>query len=133
MDPCATIQSSNRRLLARGERWLHSVREEENVAGRYTGELLNVPPTGEVRAQALRDFAEANDIDLAESVAYADSSSDLPLLEAVGFPVAVNPETRLASLSIKRGWLMETWSKAEGKTDKLLPFAPLPTARRSRK
>jgi HAD superfamily hydrolase (TIGR01490 family) len=101
--------------------------------GRYTGELLNVPPTGEVRAQALRDYAEANGIDLGESVAYADSSSDLPLLDAVGFPVAVNPETRLASLAIKRGWLMENWSKAEGGTDKLLPFAPLPTLRRSRK
>jgi HAD superfamily hydrolase (TIGR01490 family) len=107
--------------------------EMSQQSGRYTGELLNVPPTGEVRAQALRDFAEANDIDLSESVAYADSSSDLPLLDAVGFPVAVNPETRLASLAIKRGWLMETWSKAGGKTDKRLPFAPLPTARRSRK
>ena len=77
--------------------------------GRYTGELLAVPPTGEVRAQALRDFAEANDYDLAESVAYADSSSDLPLLDAVGFPVAVNPETRLASMATKRGWLIEYW------------------------
>ena len=107
--------------------------EMSQQEGRYTGELLQVPPTGEVRAQALRDFADANDLDLAESVAYADSSSDLPLLEAVGFPVAVNPETRLASLAIKRGWLMEHWSKAEGKTDKLLPFAPLPVLRRSRK
>ena len=101
--------------------------------GRYTGELLNVPPTGEVRAQALRDYADANDLDLAESVAYADSSSDLPLLDAVGFAVAVNPETRLASLAIKRGWLIESWAKADGGTDKLLPFSPLPTARKSRK
>lgn len=101
--------------------------------GRYTGELLNVPPTGEVRAQALRDYAEANDFDLAESVAYADSSSDLPLLDAVGFPVAVNPETRLASLAIKRGWLIESWEKADGGTDKTLPFGPLPSPRRSRK
>ncbi len=101
--------------------------------GRYTGELLSVPPTGEVRAQALRDFAEANDFDLAESVAYADSSSDLPLLDAVGFPVAVNPETRLASMAIKRGWLIEYWSKAGGGTDKLLPLGPLPALRRSRR
>jgi alcohol-forming fatty acyl-CoA reductase len=101
--------------------------------GRYTGELLNVPPTGEVRAQALRDYAEANGLDLAESVAYADSSSDLPLLDAVGFPVAVNPETRLASLAIKRGWLIESWSKSGGGTDKLLPFGPLPTLRKSRR
>ncbi|MGH1491245.1 MAG: HAD-IB family hydrolase [Acidimicrobiales bacterium] len=101
--------------------------------GRYTGELLSVPPTGEVRAQALRDYADANGFDLAESVAYADSSSDLPLLDAVGFPVAVNPETRLASMAIKRGWLIEYWSKAGGGTDKLLPLGPLPALRRSRK
>jgi len=107
--------------------------EMSQTGGRYTGELLNVPPTGEVRAQALRDYAEANGFDLSESVAYADSSSDLPLLDAVGFPVAVNPETRLASLAIKRGWLIESWAKAPGGTDKLLPFGPLPSRRRSRK
>ncbi len=107
--------------------------EMSQTDGSYTGELLNVPPTGEVRAQALRDYADANDLDLAESVAYADSSSDLPLLDAVGFPVAVNPETRLASLAIKRGWLIENWAKADGRTDKRLPFSPLPSARKSRK
>lgn len=107
--------------------------EMSQTGGRYTGELLNVPPTGEVRAQALRDYAQANGFDLAESVAYADSSSDLPLLDAVGFPVAVNPETRLASLAIKRGWLIESWAKADGGTDKLLPFGPLPTRRKSRR
>ena len=107
--------------------------EMSTIEGRYTGELLAVPPTGEVRAQALRDYAEANGFDLAESVAYADSSSDLPLLDAVGFPVAVNPETRLASMATKRGWLIEHWSKAGAGTDKWLPMGPLPTPRRSRK
>lgn len=99
--------------------------------GRYTGELLSVPPTGEVRAQALRDHADRLGIDLAESVAYADSSSDLPLLDAVGFPVAINPETRLASIAMKRGWLIEYWSKAAGGSDRILPLGPLPVARRT--
>ncbi|MFV0525449.1 MAG: HAD-IB family hydrolase [Acidimicrobiales bacterium] len=101
--------------------------------GRYTGELTSVPPTGEVRAQALRDYAEANGFDLAESVAYADSTSDLPLLDAVGFPVAVNPEVRLATLATKRGWLIEQWAKAAGGSDRLLPLGPLPTPSRSRR
>lgn len=101
--------------------------------GRYTGELLTVPPTGEVRAQALRDYASQHDVDLAESVAYADSSSDLPLLDAVGFPVAVNPETRLASIAIKRGWLTEHWTKAQGGTDRVLPLGPMPHLRKSRR
>ena len=39
---------------------------------------------------------------------------DLPMLEAVGFPVAVNPETRLAAIARKRGWLVEDWAKASG-------------------
>lgn len=80
----------------------------------YTGELLNVPPTGESRAQAMTEFATANDIDLGESIAYADSASDLPMLEAVGFPVAVNPETKLAGIARKRGWLVEDFHKAKG-------------------
>jgi len=90
--------------------------------GQYTGELEQVPPTGESRAQALMDYAEAHGIDLAESVAYADSTSDLPMLEIVGFPVAVNPETRLASLARKRGYLVENFTKADGAPRTLVPI-----------
>ncbi|MEE3103087.1 MAG: HAD-IB family hydrolase, partial [Actinomycetota bacterium] len=57
-------------------------------------------------------------------VAYADSASDLPMLEAVGFPVAVNPEVRLASIARRRGWLTEDFAKAGGMTNRLLPLAP---------
>ena len=83
-----------------------------------------MPPTGEARAQALFDYADANGFDVAEGVAYADSTSDLPMLEAVGFPVAVNPETRLAALARKRGWLVEHFDKAKG--------APRPSSRSAR-
>jgi HAD superfamily hydrolase (TIGR01490 family) len=89
---------------------------------RYSGEMAHVPPTGETRAQALADYARAEGLDLAEAVAYADSSSDLPMLEAVGFPVAVNPETRLAAVARKRGWLVEHWGKAAGGPRPLLPM-----------
>ncbi|MEY2436252.1 MAG: alcohol-forming fatty acyl-CoA reductase [Acidimicrobiaceae bacterium] len=92
---------------------------------RYAGELTDVPPTGESRAQILFDYCKAHDLDPAESVAYADSASDLPLLEAVGFPVAVNPETRLAAIARKRGWLVEQFAKSPGAPSKLLPLAPL--------
>ncbi|MGH9243319.1 MAG: HAD-IB family hydrolase [Acidimicrobiales bacterium] len=92
--------------------------------GTYSGELTAVPPTGEARAQELLDFAAAEGLDLAESIAYADSSSDLPMLEVVGFPVAVNPETRLAAIARKRGWLVEQWARADGGPLKLLPLAP---------
>jgi HAD superfamily hydrolase (TIGR01490 family) len=90
--------------------------------GAYTGELLDVPPTGESRAQAMMDYADREGVDLRESVAYADSTSDLPMLDVVGFPVAVNPETRLAALARKRGWLTEQWGKADGDRGPLLPI-----------
>ena len=75
-----------------------------------------------VRAQALFDYAAAHGFDPAEGVAYADSTSDLPLLEAVGFPVAVNPETRLAALARKRGWLVEHFDPAPGAPRPVLPL-----------
>jgi HAD superfamily hydrolase (TIGR01490 family) len=93
--------------------------------GTYSGEMSVVPPTGEVRAQILSDYCEAEGFKLDECVAYADSSSDLPLFEAVGFPVAVNPETRLAAIARKRGWLVEHWSKAAGGPRPLLPIGNL--------
>ncbi len=92
--------------------------------GRYDGRLLSVPPTGEARYQLLVDFAAEHDLDLRESVAYADSTSDLPMLEAVGYPVAVNPETKLATLARRRGWLVENWSTSAGAPAKPLPIAP---------
>ncbi len=93
--------------------------------GAYTGELTRVPPTGETRAAALREYAAAEDLDLAESVAYADSTSDLPMLEAVGFPVAVNPETKLARLARRRGWLIENFDPAPGGPRPLLPVGSM--------
>jgi HAD superfamily hydrolase (TIGR01490 family) len=98
--------------------------------GRYLGQMVDVPPTGESRASALFDYARLHDLDLAEAVAYADSSNDLPMLEVVGFPVAVNPETRLASLARKRGWLIEQWSKAPGFRPNPVPLAPRRTVTR---
>jgi hypothetical protein len=46
------------------------------------------------------------------------------MLEAVGFPVAVNPETRLATIARKRGWLVEQFEKAPGGPRRALPLAP---------
>lgn len=90
---------------------------------RYTGELLAGPPTGEARALLMADYADEHGIDLAESVAYADSASDLPMLEAAGHPVAVNPETKLAAIARKRGWHVEQWPRSPGGPRPLLPIA----------
>jgi HAD superfamily phosphoserine phosphatase-like hydrolase len=90
--------------------------------GRLTGELVKAPPTGEARALVMAEYADAHGLRLEESVAYADSASDLPMLEAVGHPVAVNPEAKLATIARKRGWHVEHWSKAPGGPRPLLPI-----------
>jgi HAD superfamily hydrolase (TIGR01490 family) len=92
--------------------------------GRLTGELVDAPPTGEARALIMAEYAGTHGIDLEQSVAYADSASDLPMLEASGHPVAVNPETKLAAIARKRGWHVEHWPKAEGGPRPLLPIGP---------
>lgn len=94
--------------------------------GILTGELVEVPPTGEARALLLAQYAKDNGFSLADSVVYADSTSDLPMLEAVGFPVAVNAEPKLAAIARKRGWHVEYWTKSKGTPATLLPLAPRP-------
>ena len=92
--------------------------------GKLTGRMEYLPPIGEARAIVLEDYAERHEIDLRESVAYADSASDLALLEAVGYPVAVNPEARLTLIARRRGWHVEDWPKASGGAARPLPLGP---------
>ena len=107
---------------------------------------MTVRPDGTYRARCCRcrpparpgprcspTTARAEGLRLDEAVAYADSTSDLPMLEAVGFPVAVNPETRLAAIARKRGWLVEHWAKASGGPRPLLPIGPLMVERERRR
>ena len=96
----------------------------ESRDGRLTGHLTTLPPIGEARALLLAEYAEQHSISLDESVAYADSASDLAMLEAVGFPVAVNPEARLSAIARRRGWHVEHWAKAEGGSHRPLPLGP---------
>jgi hypothetical protein len=56
------------------------------------------------KAVAIAEMAEREGFDLADSYAYSDSISDLPMLEAVGHPVAVNPDAALAALAREQGW-----------------------------
>jgi HAD superfamily phosphoserine phosphatase-like hydrolase len=102
--------------------------------GRLTGELLVGPPTGEARAMIIMAYCDAEGLSIEQAVAYADSASDLPMLEAVGHPVAVNPEAKLAAIARKRGWHTEHWARAPGGTRPLLPIGPLlpPASRAAR-
>ncbi len=75
----------------------------EVVDGVYTGRGIR-SLHGENKAAAVRELAAAERFDLAASTAYSDSHTDLPFLEAVGNPVAVNPDRELRRVAAARGW-----------------------------
>jgi len=71
--------------------------------GKYTGEV-EVYAYGSQKADAVRAVAEAEGISLADSYAYSDSVTDLPLLGLVGHPHAVNPDRDLKAVAEEHGW-----------------------------
>ena len=82
--------------------------------GLLTGDLQSPPPAGEARGALLEEYAATNGIELGDSFAYADSLSDLPMLELVGTPVVINPDPRLSSVAGQRGWRIERWVMPRG-------------------
>lgn len=77
---------------------------EVDEDGNYTGRLVGAVTHGPEKAKAVADIAERHGIELANAAAYSDSINDLPLLESVGHPHAVNPERELRRLALNRGW-----------------------------
>ena len=76
----------------------------EVVDGRYTGRAAGPFTYREGKAEAIRELASEENLDLAASYAYSDSESDLPMLRAVGHPVVVNPDAALARVAREEGW-----------------------------
>jgi len=77
---------------------------------RYTGEL-EFYAQGDNKAFAIRELAQTRSINLAESSAYSDSETDVPMLETVGHPYAVNPDKNLARIAHEREWPILTFNK----------------------
>lgn len=77
--------------------------QAETRDGRFTGRVER-RLLGQAKADAVVDFAAAESLDLPASIAYSDSHTDLPFLEAVGRAVAVNPDRRLRRIADDRGW-----------------------------
>jgi HAD superfamily hydrolase (TIGR01490 family) len=75
----------------------------EVLDGRFTGEISRYTH-GEAKAEVMRDLAQEHGWNLSECFAYSDSSTDLPMLEAVGHPHAVNPDATLRRIAVERGW-----------------------------
>jgi HAD superfamily hydrolase (TIGR01490 family) len=79
--------------------------------GVYTGRPAGPFTYREGKAEAIRQLAAREGIDLSESYAYSDSESDLPMLRAVGHPVAVNPDRALERVAREEGWRIMRFDK----------------------
>lgn len=79
-------------------------RYEVDGEGAFTGRLDGPFVYGEGKVTAMEEFADRHGIELAASYAYSDSLSDLPMLRAVGNPVAVNPDPPLTAIAREEGW-----------------------------
>jgi len=88
----------------------HALHTEWLVAdGRLTGELGIPILYGQGKVLKTREWAAEQDVNLADSYFYTDHHSDLPLLEAVAHPVAVNPNQKLLRTATARGWPVVDW------------------------
>ena len=95
--------------------------------GRYTGEI-EFYAYGENKAAAVREVAAAGGYDLADCYAYSDSVTDLPLLDAVGHPTAVNPDRGLRKAAAERGWPVLEFSRPVSLHSRLqMPSGPVVT------
>lgn len=84
---------------------------EVDAAGLFTGRPVGLLCFGAGKLAAAQAYAAGVGIGLDACACYTDSTSDLPVLAAVGFPVAVNPDPRLARIARARGWPVVDWGR----------------------
>jgi HAD superfamily hydrolase (TIGR01490 family) len=89
-------------------------RFEADAAGFHTGRVVGRPCFGAGKLAYAQEAAARHGVALDACTFYTDSFSDLPVLERVGRPVAVNPDPRLRRLANKRGWPVTDWGVPEG-------------------
>ena len=83
--------------------------EPEIVSGRYTGKVSGIPCFKSGKIENLMPWLERNSESLKDSTFYSDSHNDLPLLELVDNPVAVNADKVLTKIAEKKGWKVFNW------------------------
>ena len=102
-----------------------ATRAKVDEKGSYTGEL-EFYSYGEHKAEAMKEIAEREGIDLSGSYAYSDSATDLPMLEAVGHPIAVNPDRELRKEAERRGWQVRDFRRPVRLRQRLPQVQPPP-------
>ena len=96
----------------------------EIVDGSYTGEI-DYYAYAEEKARAIRELADELGYDLEDSYAYSDSITDVPMLEAVGHPHAVNPDRELRRVALANGWPVLVFTKPVALRSRV-PIPPAP-------
>lgn len=94
----------------------------EVVDGRYTGRLIGPPLHGAAKADAVRELAQREGLDLDRCAAYSDSANDIPMLTAVGNPTAVNPDPRLRKYARDQGWAVVDFRRRQTARRAALPI-----------
>ncbi|MFL6205174.1 MAG: HAD family hydrolase [Acidimicrobiales bacterium] len=103
-----------------------ATRAELDEHGRYSGRTERYVYADE-KVVAMQEVAARHGIDLEHSWAYSDSATDIPMLAAVGHPVAVNPDRELARAARDRGWLVEQFRLEVSLRDRV----PMPAPRQA--
>jgi len=78
--------------------------EPEMIGGRYTGKVAGTPSFAEGKVTRLEEWLPTIKLELEDSFFYSDSHNDLPLLNLVDHPIAVNPDEKLRVIANERGW-----------------------------
>ena len=94
--------------------------------GKYTGEIAFYA-YGANKADAIRELAAREGWDLADCWAYSDSATDIPMLAAVGHPVAVNPDKALRRAAVENGWPVREFKRPVSLGSRLASRAPKPS------
>jgi fatty acyl-CoA reductase len=89
--------------------------------GVLTGYLATPPLVDEARASWLRQYAKDNGFNLSQSYGYGDSHADVPWLQLLGHPTAVNPDTQLYSQAQAKRWAIQSWGTS---SKRVTPSAP---------
>ena len=95
----------------------------EVVDGRYTGTIDHYV-FAEEKARAIRELALTEGYDLTECYAYSDSVTDVPMLETVGHPFAVNPDRELRRAALARGWPILVFTRPVTLRSRIPPVRP---------
>jgi len=83
--------------------------ELEIIDDRFTGKMIGRYCYGTEKLIRARQYCKDNGFNMEDAFYYADSITDLPVFESVGFPVCVTPEKKLEKIALKRGWKINIW------------------------